>query len=111
MEELKRDERKCVDVDRSGIPRGQDTMEEERNGAIVREGHEARASVIVLLSTGYSSSWKRPRLHRLTAHRQDKRRSSLNWNQIEYDMIALEPVTHYLATIIYSLKSKLWSVK
>lgn len=26
-------------------------------------------------------------------------------------MIALEPVTRYLATIIYSLKSKLWSVK
>lgn len=105
MEELKRDERKCVDVDRSGILGGQDTMEEERNGAIVREGHEARASVIVLLSTGYRSSWKRPRLHRLTAHRQDKRRSSLSWNLIEYDMIALETVTHYLATIIYSLKS------
>lgn len=111
MEELKRDERKCVDVDRSGIPGGQDTMEEERNGAIVREGHEARASVIVLLSTGYRSSWKRPRLHRLTAHRQDKRRSSLSWNLIEYDMIALETVTHYLATITYSLTSKLWSVK
>lgn len=55
MEELKRDERKCVDVDRSGIPGGQDTMEEERNGAIVREGHEARASVIVLLSTGMNT--------------------------------------------------------
>lgn len=26
-------------------------------------------------------------------------------------MIALEPVTHYLVTIIYSLKSKLRSVK
>lgn len=43
-------------MDRSGIPGGQDTMEEERNGAIVREGHETRASVIVLLGTGYRSS-------------------------------------------------------
>lgn len=31
-------------------------MEEERNGAIVREGHETRASVIVLLGTGCRSS-------------------------------------------------------
>lgn len=53
-------------------------MEEERNGAIVREGHETRASVIVLLDTGALEELKTPRLHPLTAHGLDKRRSSLH---------------------------------